>query len=237
MGWLNSQTTSRPPGLVTRASSRSAASTSTTLRRAKEMVTASKAPSGERQLERVTGEQRYGGPRATAGLEHADRQVGADGVRPGPGQFLGRHPGAGAHVEHPLPRAQREGGAGGPPPAPVLPEGQDGVGQVVPRPPPRRTSRRPRAAACPGWRGSRAHPRTRMPATPVGAAGIRVACCGSGRAVPDQAWVTIRRRRAEKNRTMPRTRIAAPPPPMTVAAGPVTGRPPPPPLVSATKTE
>ena len=132
VGWLNSHTTRRPPGRVTRASSRSAAPVSTTLRSANEIVTASKAASGNGSLSASPATSGTVRPRPAPGPQHPDGEVGAHRVRARPAQLLGRHPGAGADVEHPLPRAQPQRRPGGPPPAPVLPEGEHGVGQVVP---------------------------------------------------------------------------------------------------------
>ena len=131
VGWLNSQTTSRPPGRVTRRISRRPASGSTMLRSPKEIVTASKVSSANGS--RVPSPAVNG----SAGLAclptwsmprekshgHDDRVA----VR----ERLARRAGAGGQVEHPLAGLRVDRVDDVLAPAPVLAEGQDVVGDVV----------------------------------------------------------------------------------------------------------
>ena len=130
----NSQTTSRPPGRVTRRISARAAAVSSTLRSPKEMVTASKLPSayGSRRASPAT--KLSAGRRRLPTAQHAERQVGGHDRRPGR-----------ARTARSRSRCRRRGRgparrAGGRPPAthqpapgPVLAERQHVVGQVVAR--------------------------------------------------------------------------------------------------------
>ncbi len=131
VGRLNSQTTSRPPGRVTRASSRSATSGSATLRSPNEIVTASNAPSANGRCSASAATFGTGAVRARA--QHARaRSRPRRTTRPDRAQLHGGDGGAGGEVEHPLAgpqrRAPRRVSA---PPAPVLPRGEHRVGQVV----------------------------------------------------------------------------------------------------------
>ena len=131
VGWLNSQTTSRPPGRVTRSISRSPATGSTMLRSPKEIVTASKVSSanGSRvPSPAVNGRCRAG---LLADLQHAEREVARHHGRAAVRERLARRPGAGGEVEHPLARPRVDGGDHVVAPAAVLAQGEHVVGDVV----------------------------------------------------------------------------------------------------------
>ena len=105
VGRPNSHTTSRPPGLVTRASSASARSGSVTLRRPKEIVTASNTASANGRASASAAT--FGTAAAAPGAEHAEGEVGRDAPGAGAGQLDGRHGGARGQVQH---RSRRAAG-------------------------------------------------------------------------------------------------------------------------------
>ena len=108
-GWLNSHTTSRPPGRVDpgHLAQRRVGVDDVAQperdgrpRRRRRRRTAARSASPA-----SSGTVR---PASPADREHAEREVDADRVRAGPGQLGGGDAGAGREVEHPLARAQVE---------------------------------------------------------------------------------------------------------------------------------
>ena len=158
-GWLNSQTTSRPPGRVTRSNSRRAPLDVGDVAQPERHRHGVEGVVRERQAHRVgRGERQVGAApvahraacRARSRPARRRRPASANGslLVPVPAaRSSTRSPGCGVHrLEH------------RPAPQPVLPEREHVVGQVVACRRRRRTSRRPRGGPCPGWRGSWRHP-------------------------------------------------------------------------------
>src|SRR3954447_4686153 len=140
VGWLNSQTTSRPPGRVTRSISRRPAAGSTMLRSPKEMVTASKVSSANgRRVPSPAGKGRWGRcPLPTWSIPRAKSQgttsapASANGwLGAGVGERLAGGAGAGGEVEDPLARQRRDGADHLVAPTSVLAEREHVVGDVV----------------------------------------------------------------------------------------------------------
>ena len=132
VGWLNSQTTSRPPGRVTRRSSRSPASGSTMLRSPNEIVTASKVSSANGSRVPSPAVNGRCGRGLLADPEHAEREVAR--------ARRSRRASANGWLEVPVPAARsrtRSPGCGSTAsitslaPAPVLAEREHVVGHVV----------------------------------------------------------------------------------------------------------
>ena len=131
VGRLNSHTTSRPPGRVTRAISARAAAGSTTLRSPNEIVTASNTASANGNRVPSPAVNGSAGPRLLPDGEHAERQVARHHDRAEVGERLARRPGAGSQVEHPVTGLRVDGPHHRASPPPVLPHRQHVVGQVV----------------------------------------------------------------------------------------------------------
>src|SRR5262249_25476018 len=144
----NSQITSRPPGLVTRSISARAASGSATLRRPKEIVTASKARSRNGSRSASPAANRTGpgaGPprrrppatqapdarTARAPRQQAKRKRTCKAIRTGRGERARRRPRPGGQVKNPPAGAGRHRRRNEPPPQPVLAERENVVDQVI----------------------------------------------------------------------------------------------------------
>ena len=110
VGWLNSQTTSRPPGRVTRRISRSPAERVDDVAQPEGDRDGVEGVVGERQLGAVAGRERQVRPGLLADLEHAEGEVARHHGRAAVGERLARRAGAGREVEDPLPRPRVDGG-------------------------------------------------------------------------------------------------------------------------------
>ena len=130
-GWLNSQTSSRPPGLVTRRNSRSAVSVSATLRRPKLIVTTSKLASAKGRLMASAAVKAMSGRRRlpTRSMP-SEKSAGTTSIsRSAHGSLEVPVPAAMSRMRSP--RLGVDGLDDGAAPQPVLPEREHVVGHVV----------------------------------------------------------------------------------------------------------